>query len=121
MINLVQTSQEILNFGWIPIFEIFTNLSRNESDIESQKLSLMLLNMFTQQIESLVLFVLPKPSCCLSLCIQLMKSQDKNISGRGGDYFNQITTIFQQVLKLQIEEESLRYRLEEEKIRVCRD
>lgn len=69
--------------------------------------------MFNAQLPTLIVFILPKVSCVLSLCIQLIKSEDKNISKKGSEYFSRITTVFQQVLKIEIEEKDHQYRLEE--------
>lgn len=116
MLNLAQTSQPILKNGWITIFEIFTNLSKTKEDVESHFLSIELMKLFFSNFEENIVQILPKVSCILALTIQLNKSKDEKISKEANEYFKKITTIFSQVLELEIPENCKKYQIEEEKL-----
>lgn len=116
MLNLAQTSQDILKNGWITIFEIFTNLSKSNDDIESHLLSIELLNLFFNGFEQNILHILSKLSCVLALTIQLNRSKDDKISLEANEYFKKMTTVFSQILDLEIADNCKVYRLESEKL-----
>ena len=113
--NIAQTSQKTLENGWNQIFNIMSYFCESGSK-DAQIISKQILGLFFDNLVALLPYLIEEPASILILCIQMIKSQDEDISAEGMIYYRKTLTIFSQILSIEVPDNNKDLRLSEEDI-----